>query len=999
MKTKNRTQWRSMNALLATSEERQATQQEFPEGASELPLTDVNRRQFLGLLGASAALAGVGLQGCMRKRVEHIVPFTSRPEDYLPGEARYYASNLLIGAEVVPVLVRSSDGRPSKIDGNPRSTETLGRSTAFAQAEILKLYDTDRARNATRGDEELSWAQAEDELSKLRQALAANSGEGVALVLAPSPSLTLRAQLDAFQSAYPQATTFVVDEAVAGHQAAALAASGAEGGQITYDLAEAKVLVSLDADILHSESDALRNTVAFSTKRTISTPQSELNRLYSVEPTYSVTGSNADHHLRVPASQIGEIAKAIAAGVGVAGVTAGNLSEDEAKLVAALVSDLQANRGTSAVAVGERQPAWVHQLGLAINEAVGNIGATVSVVQNPALPTGGDLVALNDALASGSITTVITLEVNPVYAAPASLGFAENYAKAETRVALAFHNDETASQATLHIPAAHALETWGDFLSNTGQKGIQQPLIEPLFDSISPIEFLEALTNETVRDSYDIVVAVWRDRVGGIGFQDSWNRWLHDGIGPSETLAQLALSTAGAGAAATAATIPAAPSASSIELIFQNSPTILDGRYANTSWMQEYPHPISKLTWDNAALMSPETAANLDIKWGSGQRLGAEEAQILEISAGGRSIKLAAFIIPGIAPNTIVTEFGYGREIGYIAKGAGVNVRPLLAAEDGWIISNVSVSVTRDTYMLATTQDHWSLVPMDNPSYARPLVLETDIGTYRQRPNFILDDELMRPSQLHSLWTEPNPRTGQQWGLSIDLTSCTGCGACTIACQAENNIAIVGKEEVLNGRELHWIRIDRYFTGDEANPGIVQQPVGCMHCETAPCEQVCPVAATIHSPDGLNDMVYNRCIGTRYCANNCPYKVRRFNFFAYNKYETQSNELLELQRNPRVTIRHRGVMEKCTYCVQRISEARVEAKRDSDGIIADGAVQTACQQACPAGSIVFGDINDPTSAVSVAKRQDRNYVLLSWLNVKPRTSYLAKVRNPNPDLA
>lgn len=996
MKTNNRTQWRSMNALLATSEESQAARNEFPEGASELPVTDVNRRQFLGLLGASAALAGVGLQGCMRKRVEHILPFTSRPEDFLPGEARYYASNLFVANEVMPVLVRSTDGRPTKIDGNPRAADTLGRSTAFAQAEILALYDTDRARNATRGDADISWETALEELATLRNDLRANKGQGVALVVGPVPSPTLKAQLDAFAAAYPQARTFVVDSAVAGNQAKALQESGAEGAALSYDFKPARVVVTLDADILHTEGDALRNTIGFSAGRNVATPQAELNRLYSIEPSFSVTGSNADNHLRIPASQIGTFARALAAAVGVAGVS-GDVPAEQAAFLTALADDLKANRGTSVVAVGERQPAWVHQLGFAINDALGNVGVTVRALRNTARPQGPGLVALNEALASGSVSTIITLGVNPVYAAPAVLGLGANYAKAERRVALAYHRDETARAATLHIPQAHALETWGDLQANTGHTGIQQPLIEPLFPSLSAIEVLEHLTQDTARDSYDIVRSVWEQNIGGIGFSNAFKRWLHDGIGPAVTPETVSLSLAGVAAAANAAPALPAPSASSVEVVFQNSPTVLDGRYANTSWMQEYPNPVSKLTWDNAALMSPQTAKNLGVSWGSGQNEGAEKAQVLTLSVDGRSLEIPAFIIPGIAENVVVVEFGYGRDIGYIAKGAGVNAQAL--SDGSWIATGVSVQKTSKTYMLATTQDHWSLVPNDNPTYARPIVIETDIETYRQRPNFVLDSEAMRPSQLHSLWTPPNPTTGQQWGLTIDLSSCTGCGACTIACQAENNIPVVGKAEVLNGREMHWIRVDRYFTGDESNPGMVSQPLGCMHCETAPCEQVCPVAATIHSPDGLNDMVYNRCIGTRYCANNCPYKVRRFNFFAYNKYETESNELLELQRNPRVTVRHRGVMEKCTYCVQRINQARIDAKVDSDGIIADGAVQTACQQACPAGAIIFGDVNDPTSKVSVAKRQDRNYELLAWLNVKPRTTYLAKVRNPNPELA
>lgn len=998
MKTNNPTQWRSMNALLATSEERTAAQHEFPEGASELNVTDVNRRQFLGLLGASAALAGAGLTGCMRKRVQHIVPFTSRPEDFLPGEARYYASNLYIGEEVVPVLVRSNDGRPSKIDGNPRATDTRGRSTAFAQAEVLAMYDTDRLREGRKGDAALAASSFAEELAQVRAGLAANGGQGAALVVANTPSPSLNAQLTAFKKTYPSARVVVADTLRVGNQAAALAAVGAENARVIYDLSEAKVVVTLDADILHTEGEALRNTVAFSAKRTISTPQDDLNRLYSFEPTYSVTGSNADHHVRIPASQIGNVARAIAGGLGVAGVEA-PAPEAAAKVVAALINDLKANNGASVVAVGERQPAWVHQLGLAINQALGNIGKTVRVVRNAARPVGDSLASLVEALNAGQVQTVITLGVDAVYLAAGDLKAGEAFAKAANRIALAYNNNATAKAATLVIPQSHALEAWGDFQADSGHTGVQQPLIEPLFNSLSAIQVIEHLVRADAREDYDIVRQAWENTKNGLGFDAGWRRWLHDGIGPAAALEEVAPQVGGVAPAVAAAAAAQAPSASAIEIAFQNSATILDGRYANQSWMQEYPNPVSKLTWDNAVLMSPATAKNLGVKWGSGQETGHEIATVLEVTVNGVTVQGPAFIIPGIAENTVVLEFGYGQEIGHVANGAGFDVRPLTTQAGGLIATGATIKTTGKTYKLATTQDHWSLVPNGNENYARPLVLSTDIEGYRKRPNFVLDYELMRPSQLRSLWTEPNPRTGQQWGMTIDLTSCTGCGACTIACQSENNIPCVGKEEILNGRELHWIRIDRYFVGDESEPTMVNQPVGCAHCENAPCEQVCPVAATIHSPEGLNDMAYNRCIGTRYCANNCPYKVRRFNFFAYAKYETQSNELSRLQRNPRVSIRHRGVMEKCTYCVQRINTAKIEAKRDGNGIIADGTFKVACEQACPAGAIIFGDINDPSSRVSIAKKQDRNYELLAWLNIKPRTTYLAKVRNPNPELA
>lgn len=999
MTKKNNTQWRSLNSLLASSDVHEAAKHEFPEGASDSP-TNVDRRQFLGILGATTALAGVGLQGCMRKRERHIRPFTNRPEDYLPGEARYYASNLFVGDEVLPVLVRSNDGRPSKIEGNPRSTEILGRSTVFAQAEILRLFDTDRARTAFSGDKELTESDVTKSLDILRGQLTDSKGQGTAVVVPPIPSPTLKAQLDAFQQTYPQAQLFVVDTKTAGHQQAALQALGVDNGRITYDLAAAKIVLTLDADILHTEGDVLRNSVGFSSNRTISTPRDELNRLYSVEPMFSVTGSNADHSLRLPASQIGAVTRAIAAGVGVGGVSAGELSADAQKFVTALVKDLKANAGNSAVAVGERQPAYVHQLGVAINQALGNLGKTVNIVQNDALPVGGSFSDLNKALAAGSITTILTLGVNTVYGAPTAWGFADNFKKAETRVTLAFHRDETALASTLHIPETHALECWGDLQANSGRLGIQQPLIEPLFPALSAIQVLNRLLTEDQNDDYNIVQDAWVKTIGGVGFGKAWDRWLHDGIGPVRELQAATPNLGGVGQAASAAETPAAPSGKQVELTLQNSSTVLDGRYGNVSWMQEFPHPISKLTWDNAALMNPTTADALGIKWGSANTSGKEKATILEITAGGRKIKVPAFIIPGIADNVVVVEFGYGRDLGPVSKDAGVDVRGIQDEDGSWIIPNAAVATTSERYMLASTQDHWSMNPMPgNERYHRPLVRETDIETYRQRPDFVRDDDEVAPSEARSLWTEPNPSQGQQWGMSIDLNACTGCGACTIACQAENNIVVVGKSQVLNGREMHWIRIDRYFTGEETDPGLVNQPVGCQHCATAPCEAVCPVAATIHSSEGLNDMVYNRCIGTRYCANNCPYKVRRFNFLAYSRYETESNEMMALQRNPRVTIRHRGVMEKCSYCVQRINHERVRARVHGDGIIADGAIQVACEQACPTGAIIFGDINDPTSRVSIAKRQDRNYELLGWLNTQPRTTYLARVRNPNPELA
>lgn len=997
MKTTKRTQWRSLNALNASAEFSAQSRNEFPEGATELPAADVNRRQFLGLMGASAALAGAGLQGCMRKPVEHIVPFSRRPEDYAPGEASFYATSLWVAGGVQPALIRSNDGRPTKLEGNPRSAATRGRSTAFAQAEILRLYDPDRVQQPLRDGAAISWDDLSSDVAALREALSGNGGQGAALLVEDRNSPSLAAQVDAFAQAFPQARVYAYSTGRSTAQDAALEAVGAPLGTLAHNLEAADVVLSLDADFLHTGPDALQNTVGFSARRQLKDASTDsMNRLYVVEPGYSVTGGNADNHLRLAASQIGAFARALAAELGVAGAS-GDAPAGAEAWVSAVAADLQSARGSSLVIAGERQPAWVHALAMAINAQLGNVGTTVTVHDNPSRPQRvGGLNELAQAISSGEITTLINAGQNPAYDAAGSLELSSALEGLETLVSLSYHNDETASLAGWVIPQAHALETWGDTREAQGRPSVQQPLIEPLFRSLSDIELLALLSTGELTASYDIVRGTWQEVVGGLNFEGNWRRWLHDGVGPELPLATREPSLSGAAALLADAEVPTAPTANALEVNFQLSATLHDGRYANVAWMQEYPHPITKLTWDNAAVVSTATADALGIQWGSGQRRGVENASVVELTVNGRTVQIPLFAVPGVADNVILLDYGYGRG-GRVAEGAGVNVRPLQDAT-GMIATGATVRDTGSRYELASTQDHWSLVPDGQEQYARPLVREADLDAYRENPDFPMEDELMPAEKIRSLWTEPNPTEGQQWGMAIDLTSCIGCGACTIACQAENNIPVVGKSEVLNGREMHWIRIDRYFTGDPSSPELVHQPLGCLHCENAPCEQVCPVAATVHGPEGTNDMVYNRCIGTRYCANNCPYKVRRFNFFNYNREDTEENSLLNLQRNPRVTVRHRGVMEKCSYCVQRINAARIEAKVDGDGLISEGGVQTACQQACPAGSIVFGDINNPNSAIAEARRNPRNYALLSWLNSQPRTTYLAKVRNPNPEL-
>jgi molybdopterin-containing oxidoreductase family iron-sulfur binding subunit len=627
-----------------------------------------------------------------------------------------------------------------------------------------------------------------------------------------------------------------------------------------------------------------------------------------------------------------------------------------------------------------------------------------------ATPQGGSLQELADAVTAGTISTVVILGGNPVYASGAMFDVAAMLEAADSTIHVGFHYDETGRACSTHLPEAHALESWGDLQSADGQTAIVQPVIEPLYPSISPIDVVAQMVGES-GTTLELIQAFWRRRAGGPLFDAEWRRWLHEGV--TNVVAPTARpSFSWSGLTGDSSPMP---SASSLEVTFVTDSKVYDGRYSNNSWLQELPDPISKLTWDNAALMNPLTARELGISFGNsaeptdGDRYeedlnipstlrGDLVTEMVTVTVNGRSLDIPAFVVPGVAENTVAISLGYGREWGTVSTGVGFDAYQIADDGEGYA-SGVSVVKAGGSYKLATTQDHGSME-------GRPLIREATTEEYASNPEFATQTifeggpELMAAEDLHSLWEPPNVRDGQQWGMSIDLTTCIGCNACTAACNAENNISVVGKERVLEGREMHWIRLDRYFSGDPAAPDVHMQPVGCMHCENAPCEQVCPVAATVHGPEGTNDMAYNRCIGTRYCANNCPYKVRRFNFYNFSRENDHRNPLLRLQKNADVTVRFRGVMEKCSYCVQRINGAKIDAKVNSpDAHVADGAIVTACQQACPTGAIIFGDINDPSTRVSHAKALDRDYSLLSWVNSHPRTTYLARITNPNPELS
>ena len=626
-----------------------------------------------------------------------------------------------------------------------------------------------------------------------------------------------------------------------------------------------------------------------------------------------------------------------------------------------------------------------------MNAVLGNLGRTIKLMPRLVDVNVQSLTALTARIKRGKVQTLLMLGGNPVYDAPADLDFSKHLKSVKNTIHHSLHANETSQLATWHLPASHFLEAWGDLKAKDGTVSIQQPLIAPLYNhTLSDIEVLsKVLSSSVLKKGYSLVRKTWNSK--SPQFETQWRRWLHDGVVKQHRTSSGSSSYVRFDKLTSVLkrhdVLTQATADKHFELNFCIDHSVFDGRYGNNGWLQELPDPVTKLTWDNAACISPKTAKRLSVKNGD----------VLELSHKGRKLEVAAFVVPGVADNTALLNFGYGRKVGKIASGAGVNAFHLSTTQSRFFVSNIHVKPTNRTYLLTTTQDYGSLKPL--PAYKeRPLLRENTLQAYRRKPNFVLDDEVMPKDKIKSLWEEPNPKTGQQWGMSIDLNSCTGCNTCTIACQSENNIPIVGKQGVHEGRELHWIRIDRYYRGNPDNPQAAVQPVTCMHCETAPCESVCPVAATTHSPEGLNDMAYNRCIGTRYCSNNCPFKVRRFNFFNYAKDNDKTFPLAKMQRNPDVTVRFRGVMEKCTYCVQRIQSAKIDAKVKGKDQVEDGTIVPACAQACPTKAIVFGNVNDPKSEVSKLKRQNRDYSMLAELNLKPRTTYLAKIRNPNPEL-
>jgi molybdopterin-containing oxidoreductase family iron-sulfur binding subunit len=999
----SRTYWRSLAQIEDLPDYRAALEREFPEGASELP-DGITRRELMMLVGASLSLAG--LAGC-RRPVEEIVPYVAAPEDVVPGIPRYYATTMPFRRSGYGLVVESHEGRPTKIEGNPSHPSTLGASSSRVQASVLGLYDPDRSQSITQKGARKSWTDFVTAWGELSKVHAADGGVGLAVLSESFCSPTLARLVSELRTRFPKLQWATYDAISDENRLAGLRQATGRDVELMLRLDRAAVVLCLDADPLLTDPEAIRHARGFADGRRAGASGGAMNRLYAVEGVYSLTGAMADHRLRLESRQIVAFVAALAARLGATGASsqaAVDVSGVDPRWIDAVAKDLLANRGKALIIAGERQPAGVHAAVCALNAHLGNTGATVTYheTRDAALPSASSMASLVSAMMSGAVQTLVVLGGNPVFDAPADLDFASAMAKVPHTIALGHTVDETSSSAEWHVPRAHYLESWGDARAVGGTLSVVQPLILPLFGGRTPVEVLGLMVSDKDRPGYDIVRDTWKPILGEAEFDKKWNRVLHDGLLANSELTEVVPTVRGEAFAELA---PATQSQSGLEIVFVPSPSLHDGRFANDGWLQELPDPLTKLTWDNPALVSPKTA----------ETSGLANGELIRLEYSGRSLELPVWILPGMADGVVVLTLGYGRKrAGRIGSGVGFDAFTVRSSGAPGFDSGVKLTRLGSTYPLSATQDHGSME-------GRPLVRESTLAELRSEASASAPTEGAQAAGSHeatkegapkqgtlgaqgvypaetphfSLWKEHTYDQGHQWGMTIDLNACIGCNACMTACQSENNVPVVGKDQVARQREMHWLRVDRYFSGEPAgSPEVVFQPVPCMHCEDAPCEQVCPVAATVHDGEGLNVMVYNRCIGTRYCSNNCPYKVRRFNFFNFTK---DTPDILKLAMNPDVTVRARGVMEKCTYCTQRINRAKIDAKL-AGRELRDGDVKTACQQACPASAIEFGNLRDASSRVVKAKADPRNYALLDELNTKPRTTYLAKVRNPNPDL-
>jgi molybdopterin-containing oxidoreductase family iron-sulfur binding subunit len=977
--------WQSLEELRDTRDYREFLENEFPANA-EKDLQGINRRDVLKLMAASAAMAG--LSACTKLPTEKIVPYVKPPEEIIPGKPLFYATSMQLAGVAMGLLVESHMGRPTKIEGNPQHPGSLGATDVFAQASVLTLYDPDRSQTVMFEGRISSWGAFVAALGNARSQIAPK-GMGLRILTETVTSPALAAQIQGLLTQFPEAKWHQYETCSGDPAREGTRLAFGRAVNPVYRFDKADVIVSLDSDFLSSGPGHVRYAREFSSRRVIDGPSSSLNRLYVAESMPTSTGAVADHRFPMRAGDIGFAAHFLASALRVPG----QFTDPNKEPWATVARDLERHRGASVIIAGAEQPPFVHALAHAMNVTLGNVGKTVHYTEpleaNPLNETESLRDLVND-MNTGKVDVLVVLGGNPVYDAPADFEFGTALLKAKLRIHSGLFYDETAELCHWHAPAAHNLESWSDSKAYDGTIGIVQPLIAPLYDGHSAHEIVSVLAGEAGKSGYNIVRDYWKSQrpEKDKAFEAFWERTLHEGWMAGTALPAISVSLR------PDLTIQELPVSSKkdpgLEIVFRPDPAIFDGRFANNGWLQELPKPITRLTWDNALMLSPATA----------QEYGVVTGDYVRIQHDGRETKAGVFIVPGHANDSATVHLGYGRSrAGSVGTGPGFNANSLRTSVNPWIANGLHIQKTGERYSFAVTQHQYTIDQEGHPAeeesvnaFRRDLVQVATLEEFRKNPDFAQNPYDKKTEGL-SLY--PGFKSeGYAWGMAIDLNRCTGCNACVIACQSENNIAVVGKDQVTRGRAMHWIRVDTYFRGRLENPETFYEPVLCMQCENAPCEVVCPVGATTHSPEGLNEMTYNRCVGTRYCSNNCPYKVRRFNFYLYSDWKTPS---LYGLRNPNVTVRSRGVMEKCTYCVQRINAAKIRSEEENRGV-RDGEIVTACQGACPVEAIVFGDINDPNSRVSKLKAQSRNYGLLTDLNTRPRTTYLARVQNPNPEI-
>jgi MoCo/4Fe-4S cofactor protein with predicted Tat translocation signal len=956
--------WRTLDEAAESEGLVEYIEQEFPGLSGQIP-QGVDRRSLLKVMAASLAMAGAA--ACTKQPKEVIVPYVRQPENVIPGVPLFYATAMTDGGYARGLLVESHLNRPTKIEGNPDHPASLGSTSIFEQASLLNLYDPDRSETVMHEGRLNTWSAFAGKFSTEAQTINIRKGEGVAILTGVTTSPTLNKQMADLLALWPMAKWYVHEPTVNPAVASAAKKIAGRTALISYDISQADVIVSLESDFINSGPASLVYARQMGARRGIDNGQTPC-RFYAIESSPSVTGSLADHHLPVKSSSIPALAYQLAKACG---VTAPDAAGTAPAWLTAVAQDLMAVKGKGLVIPGEFQPESVHLAAYAINAALGNVGTTVKVLEGVEAENTHSLEELVSDLNGGHVETLLILSQNPVYTAPASLNFEAAIRKAREVVRLGQFFDETSRWSHWHIPEAHYLETWADARAFDGTATIQQPLIEPLYNGKSATEVLTILLGKPDQNAHDIVKDYWQSQNKTGDFDTLWKTSLHNGWVAGTAIGAIKPSGAVALPALTA------QETSGLEVVFRPDPTIGDGYYANNGWLQELPKPQTKTTWDNSIYISPKDA----------EKLKAATNDVLRVTVNGKTVTGPAFILPNQAENSFTVHFGYGRSgSGRVGNKIGYNAYSVQDAATPYVAGG-TIDRTGEIFKVSNVQETQTM-------HDRAPVRAADLAEFREHPDFPSVEEKPLPRDETLYHDNQWPYNGYKWGMAIDLNTCTGCSACVIACQAENNIAVVGKDQVAKGRHMHWIRVDRYYSGDLDQPVMYNQPVPCMHCENAHCELVCPVAATVHSNEGLNEMVYNRCVGTRYCSNNCPYKVRRFNFFLYSDWDSES---LHGMRNPDVTVRSRGVMEKCSYCVQRIQEVKIQTEKENRRVH-DGEIVTACQQVCPTQAITFGDLNDPNSKVTKLKALKRNYNLLDDLNTRPRTTYLGYVRNSNEAL-